>query len=186
MKKFLIVFVAIILIVAILAGGVFYFGNRYIENQKSDDIPDTAEVEKNDFGTITAVGRGLYDQDGNRFEIKGINYGNLFVAEGWMTVNSLGAAYNDDGSFKSVNKEGVVEDVLAVVAGFVFIGQVPGAVLLGSGHAEGGSVVVLLFNVGEEGAFPLGGCGGLAMLGLIVGGVVTVCAGGEGENGQCG
>ena len=110
MKKFLIVFVAIILIVAILAGGVFYFGNRYIENQKSDDIPDTAEVEKNDFGTITAVGRGLYDQDGNRFEIKGINYGNLFVAEGWMTVNSLGAAYNDDGSFKSVNKEGVVEE----------------------------------------------------------------------------
>jgi hypothetical protein len=58
---------------------------------------------------VVAIGRGLYDASGNRYDIKGINFGNLFIAEGWMTVNSIGALYNDDGSFESVNNEGIVE-----------------------------------------------------------------------------
>ena len=108
MKKLLIGFVAALLAIVILAGGALCFGNWYASG-RSDDIPATAKVEKNEFGTITAVGRGLYDQDGKRFDIKGINYGNLFIAEGWMTVNSIGALYNEDGSFQSVNEQGVVE-----------------------------------------------------------------------------
>lgn len=110
MKKVLIVIVAILLIVAVGVGILAIVANNYIANQNSDDIPDHVDITANEFKTITAVGRGLYDENGDRFEIKGINFGNLFIAEGWMTVNSIGAAYNDDGSFVSVNKEGVVEE----------------------------------------------------------------------------
>ena len=109
MKKFLIGVLVFIIIVLAAVAAIFIIGSNYAQNQ-NDSIPDHVEVEKNEFGTITAVGRGLYDQDGNRFEIKGINFGNLFIAEGWMTVNSIGALYNDDGSFKSVNDQGIVEE----------------------------------------------------------------------------
>ena len=108
--KILKVFVSILLILAITAGALAVYGNIYVNKISHDDIPAQAEVEANPLGTITAVGRGLYDQSGERFEIKGINFGNLFIAEGWMTVNSLGAAYNEDGSFVKVNNEGVVEE----------------------------------------------------------------------------
>ena len=109
MKKFLLGFLALLLVVVIAAGAMLIYGINSIKNQK-EDIADQVQIEKNEFGTIVAVDRGLYDQDGNRFEIKGINFGNLFIAEGWMTVNSIGAAYNDDGSFKSVNDQGIVEE----------------------------------------------------------------------------
>ena len=108
MKKFLLGFLALILVVVIAAGAMLVYGMNSIKNQK-EDIADQVQIEKNEFGTIVAVDRGLYDQDGNRFEIKGINFGNLFIAEGWMTVNSIGAAYNKDGSFVSVNDQGLVE-----------------------------------------------------------------------------
>ena len=109
MKKFLIVLVSILLIVVIAVGALAFIANNYINNQSADDIPAHVDLVPNELGTITAVGRGLYDANGDRFEIKGINFGNLFIAEGWMTVNSLGAVYNKNGGFESVNKEGVVE-----------------------------------------------------------------------------
>ena len=84
-------------------------GNLYVANQNADDIPAHVDIAPNEHGTVVAVGRGLYDADGNRFDIKGINFGNLFIAEGWMTVNSVGALYNEDGSFQSVNEQGIVE-----------------------------------------------------------------------------
>ena len=110
MKKFLIGLIIFLLIVAVGVGIIAYLGNNYVSNLGEGDIPSHVDIEANPFNTVVAVGRGLYDENGDRFEIKGINYGNLFIAEGWMTVNSIGAAYNDDGSFKSVNKEGVVEE----------------------------------------------------------------------------
>lgn len=110
MKKVLIVLVAILLVVAIGVGVLAFVANNYVSNQSEEDIPKKVDIEANALNTVTAVGRGLYDENGDRFEIKGINFGNLFIAEGWMTVNSIGAAYNDDGSFKSVNREGVVEE----------------------------------------------------------------------------
>lgn len=97
---------AVLLIVLCLA----LAGNSYAAKQSASDTPAHVELTPNDYGTIVAVGRGLYDANGNRFDIKGINFGNLFIAEGWMTVNSIGALYNKDGSFKSVNEQGVVEE----------------------------------------------------------------------------
>lgn len=109
MKRIIIGVIVFILSLVLFAGGVLMWGGIY-GSAYSYDAPEKIELEPNEYGTITAVGRGLYDADGNRFDIKGINFGNLFIAEGWMTVNSLGAVYNDDGSFKSVNEQGIVEE----------------------------------------------------------------------------
>ncbi len=107
MKKVIITIVAIILAIVLLAGGLLVFGDLYAKNYK-DTTPDKVAVEKNELGTITAVGRGLYDQDGNRFNIKGVNFGNLFIAEGWMTINSIGALKNEDGSYSKLNHDGTI------------------------------------------------------------------------------
>lgn len=96
---------ALVLLVVLVA----LAGNLYVANQNADDIPAHVDITPNEHGTVVAVGRGLYDAEGNRFDIKGINFGNLFIAEGWMTVNSVGALYNKDGSFQSVNEQGIVE-----------------------------------------------------------------------------
>ena len=108
-KKVLIGIGAFLLAVLLIVGGLALAGNAYVAKQSSDDTPAHVDLVANEFGTVVAVGRGLYDADGNRFDIKGINFGNLFIAEGWMTVNSIGALYNEDGSFQSVNEQGVVE-----------------------------------------------------------------------------
>lgn len=110
MEKFLIVLAIFLGVVLAAAGTLFYIGNNYVSNQNADAIPNHVELTPNAFNTVTAVGRGLYDENGDRFEIKGINFGNLFIAEGWMTVNSLGAKYNKNGTFVKVNEQGIVEE----------------------------------------------------------------------------
>ena len=110
MKKLLIGLIITLLVIVVAVGAIFMLGNQYVQNQSGDDIPDHVDIEANELGTVVAVGRGLYDENGDRFEIKGINFGNLFIAEGWMTVNSIGAVMNDDGTYKSVNNEGIVEE----------------------------------------------------------------------------
>ena len=110
MKKVLIgILVAVALIAAIAVGGIA-LGLSYVNESAKNPIPEKATVTENGYGTITAVGRGLYDQKGDLFEIKGINFGNLFISEGWMTTNSIGPLLNNDGSFKNVNEEGIVVD----------------------------------------------------------------------------
>jgi aryl-phospho-beta-D-glucosidase BglC (GH1 family) len=110
MKKRIITIVALVLVVALVAvGGFALFGNSYVAEQNDADIPDHVSLKPNALGTVVAVGRGLYDTNGDRFQIRGINFGNLFIAEGWMTVNSVGALYKEDGSFQKVNEQGIVE-----------------------------------------------------------------------------
>ena len=108
-KKVLIITGICLAGILLIVGSFALAGNSYVSRQSADDTPAHVDVTPNEFGTVVAVGRGLYDTNGDRFDIKGINFGNLFVAEGWMTVNSVGALYNKDGSFQSVNDQGVVE-----------------------------------------------------------------------------
>ena len=101
----ILVFLAVILL---FFGGILLAGKLTISNYQYDApeqvvLPEGTEV-------ITAVGKGLYDVDGKRFDIKGINFGNLFIAEGWMTINSVGASKNEDGTYVKVNDQGVVEE----------------------------------------------------------------------------
>ena len=119
MKKVLItlgIIVASILAVAlILFGALMLIGHSYSTNYDKHDAPVEVDVsvlneDAVKFGSVSAVGRGLYDADGKRFDIKGINFGNLFIAEGWMTINSIGALYDKNGEFKKVNEDGIVEE----------------------------------------------------------------------------
>lgn len=110
MKKLLIVFGIILVSAALIVCIAAVYANLYVSSKSADDIPESVELVPNEYGTVVAVGRGLYDSNGERFDIKGINFGNLFIAEGWMTVNSLGALYNKDGSFVRVNDQGIVEE----------------------------------------------------------------------------
>ena len=80
--------------------GFLIWGHIYGENYVYD-APEHIELTPNSHGTITAHGKGLYDAEGNRFDIKGINYGNLFIAEGWMTVNSVGALMENENTYAS-------------------------------------------------------------------------------------
>ena len=82
------IFAASLLLIVV---GLALAGNAYVASKSADDIPEKVEIEPNAYGTVVAVGRGLYDANGNRFDIKGINFGNIFIYEGWMTVNSIGA-----------------------------------------------------------------------------------------------
>ena len=110
MKFILKTVISLVLCVALFAGGVLAWGGYYASNYQKNHAPEHIDLVANELGTITAVGRGLYDANGDRFDIKGINFGNLFIAEGWMTVNSIGALYNDDGGFAKVNDQGIVEE----------------------------------------------------------------------------
>ena len=67
--------------ILLIVGGLALAGNAYVAKQSADDTPLHVDLTPNEFGTVVAVGRGLYDADGNRFDIKGINFGNLFIAE---------------------------------------------------------------------------------------------------------
>ena len=110
MKKVIIGILAAIALVLAAVGGCALYGNIYVSTHGAGEIPERVLLSPNELGTVTAVGRGLYDENGDLFRIRGINFGNLFISEGWMTVNSLGAAYNDDGTFRKVNEQGIVEE----------------------------------------------------------------------------
>ena len=110
MKRILILILVALLIILLLIGVFFLIGRFYLLSHSKNMIMGHANTIDNEHGTVVAIGRELYDENGNRFEIKGINFGNLFISEGWMTVNSIGALYNGDGTFKSVNEQGIVEE----------------------------------------------------------------------------
>ncbi len=110
-KKFLAVVVIAVLLIVLFAVGVIGWGHIY-RTTYNFDVPETIErtYTEDEIKTIVASGKALYDEEGKLFTIKGVNFGNLLLAEGWMTVNSLGALYNDDGSFVKVNEDGIVEE----------------------------------------------------------------------------
>lgn len=96
---------AVLLTVGVLAVLVNNHGDDY-----EDEIPKTATVTHHELETVKAVGRGLYNKDGKLYTIKGVNFGGWLIQEGWMSVNSLGPALNEDGSYVSINYEGTVEE----------------------------------------------------------------------------
>ena len=109
MKKILL----IILISALSIITLFTLTTVYIYNygkKFNEKIPEFVQIEHKKLKTIKAVGKGLYESDGKYIQLKGINFGNWLIQEGWMTPNSLGAKYNNDGTFVKVNEEGIVEE----------------------------------------------------------------------------
>lgn len=62
-------------------------------------VKDIASSIENNTGLIQTEGRGLYDKNGDEIVLNGVNIGNLFVSEGWLSVSSEGAELNEDGSY---------------------------------------------------------------------------------------
>ena len=107
-KKILKVLIITLISIIVIFSAIIGWGHIYRKNYEFDA---PAHITRTDGGlNIIAQGKALYDENGDIFEIKGVNFGNLFLTEGWMTVNSVGALLNDDGSFKKINPEGVVEE----------------------------------------------------------------------------
>ena len=73
-KKFLICIGVVVAMLVITVGVLFVMGGRYMSDDFEEDIPEYVDVEDNEFDTIVAVGEGLYEEDGDLFEIKGINW----------------------------------------------------------------------------------------------------------------
>ena len=96
------------LIIGALCVNVAVFRKNYYA-----EIPEYVQAT-NPTGTqpLRAVGRGIYDKKGKRVALNGIGFGNWFLQESFMTVNSIGAELNKDGSFASVNEDGIVEGYL--------------------------------------------------------------------------
>lgn len=109
-QRTLIAVLAVVVAFGIVLGSLCISVSAFRKNYFSK-IPDrvTLTDAKSD-QPLVAVGRGVYDANGNRVQLEGVNFGNWFLQEGWMSVNSLGASYNKDGSFKKVNEEGIVEE----------------------------------------------------------------------------
>ena len=111
-KRVLIIVGVIIGVIGLVIGALSIKVAVFRKNYYAE-IPDYVQAT-NPTGTqpLRAVGRGIYDKNGKRVALNGIGFGNWFLQESFMTVNSIGAERNKDGSFAKVNYQGVVEGYL--------------------------------------------------------------------------
>ena len=70
------------------------------------DEPD--ERIENTTGLVQASGRSLYDEQGNRLQLVGINAGQILIQEGWMGLFSLEPMRNEDGLYVK-DKDGNIQ-----------------------------------------------------------------------------
>ena len=92
LKTALLIAGILVLAVGLLVGGmVIYAANRR--------IPAQQQTIQNDTGLVQAHGRSLYDAQGNRLVLHGINAGQILLQEGWMGPFALEPEKNSDGSY---------------------------------------------------------------------------------------
>ncbi len=92
LKIILISLLIIVLLIGFVAGGLMLHSKAY-------QIPEQAETIVNTTGLVQAYGRSLYDADGNRIQLRGVNAGQILLQEGWMSPFALEPLKNDDGSY---------------------------------------------------------------------------------------
>lgn len=92
MKRILLVVLALCLLLGLALGGVYAYSKTY-----TVDAP--AATAENNTGLVQAVGRSLYDPEGNALQLIGVNAGQILVQEGWMSLFSLEPLKNEDGSY---------------------------------------------------------------------------------------
>lgn len=85
-----------VLAAALLVGGVF--GGLMLYS-KGYDVPAPQENMQNNTGLVQAVGRSLYDANGNALQLVGVNAGQILLQEGWMSPFALEPLKNEDGSY---------------------------------------------------------------------------------------
>ena len=96
MKKILkrvLIIIGIVLLAAIaVVAGLFIYS-------KTHTIPEQDATIENTTGLVQAHNRSLYDANGNRIQLRGVNAGQLLLQEGWMSPFALEPLKNEDGSY---------------------------------------------------------------------------------------
>ena len=92
LKTVLLSLLILVLVISVVAGGLLVYSKNY-------KVPQQAEKIENTTGLIQASGRALYDADGNRIQLKGVNAGQILLQEGWMSPFALEPLKNADGSY---------------------------------------------------------------------------------------
>ena len=83
---------ALVIAVALLAGGLIIYSNNY-------QMPAQAASIENTTSLVQAHGRSLYDAQGKPLQLHGINAGQILLQEGWMSPFALEPLKNEDGSY---------------------------------------------------------------------------------------
>ena len=68
-------------------------------------VPEQEEHIENNTGLVVAKNRSLYDLNGNRLILEGVNFGNIFLQEGWLSPFAIEPLKNSDGSYQK-DKDG--------------------------------------------------------------------------------
>ena len=92
LKRILLVPAVLIGTVALFVGGALLYSLNY-------SVPEQESTSGNTTGLVQAYGRSLYDAQGQRIQLKGINAGQILLQEGWMSPFALEPLKNEDGSY---------------------------------------------------------------------------------------
>ena len=85
------VLAVIVLLGAVIGGFMIYSANFR--------VPAPAQQVENHTGLVQAVGRGLYDAEGQYLHLVGVNAGQILLQEGWMSPFAVEPLKNEDGSY---------------------------------------------------------------------------------------
>ena len=91
-KRILIGLGCFVLALGLIAGIFVLYSNLYKVPIQADTVPNTS-------GLVQASGRSLYDAQGNRLQLRGINAGQLLLQEGWMSPFALEPEFHKDGTY---------------------------------------------------------------------------------------
>ena len=100
-KIVLFVFLGILGLGLVFGGAVFVYSKSYT-------IPEQDQYYENNTGLIQAHNRSLYDANGNKIQLTGVNAGNILLQEGWMSPFALEPLKNEDGSYVK-DKDGNIQ-----------------------------------------------------------------------------
>lgn len=93
LKIFSIAILSILGATLVTCGSLIAYGNLATYKEPPKQIAKNSKL-------ISAYKNGLYDKDGKLIKLKGVNAGNLFVQEGWLSPFALEPLKNDDGTYK--------------------------------------------------------------------------------------
>lgn len=83
---------SLVLLAGMVAGGIGLYSANY-------EVEAPQEKVENKTGLVQAVGRSLYDAQGNALQLVGVNAGQILLQESWMSPFAIEPKKNEDGSY---------------------------------------------------------------------------------------
>lgn len=96
MKKLL---KGVLLTIGAVVLGIVIFLDCFITYSQNYTYEEKATTIENKTGLVQASGKSLYDADGNKLVLRGINAGQILLQEGWMSPFAIEPLKNEDGSY---------------------------------------------------------------------------------------